>query len=82
MSREDPLSPGILDMFFRKYRIMCLFSKREFLYLKIAQIFNWFILVILIEVSSSIPYLVWKGLSMSRVYPTEGEKSDISFIPQ
>jgi hypothetical protein len=23
--REDPLSPGILDMFFQKYSIMCLF---------------------------------------------------------
>jgi hypothetical protein len=23
--REDPLPPGILDMFFLKYRIMCLF---------------------------------------------------------
>jgi hypothetical protein len=25
MLREDPLSTGILDMFFRKYRILCLF---------------------------------------------------------
>jgi hypothetical protein len=38
--REDPLSPGILDMFFRKYHIMCLFPKREFICLKFAQIFN------------------------------------------
>jgi hypothetical protein len=36
------LSPGILDMFFQKYRIMCLFPKREFIYLKIAQFFNSF----------------------------------------
>jgi hypothetical protein len=39
--REDPLSTGILDMFFfRKYRIMCLFPKREFISLKFAQIIN------------------------------------------
>jgi hypothetical protein len=38
--REDPLSPGILDMFFRKYSIMCLFSKREFICLENALIFN------------------------------------------
>jgi hypothetical protein len=41
--REDPLSAGILDMFFRKYPIMCLFPpKREFICLKFAQIFNSF----------------------------------------
>jgi hypothetical protein len=38
--REDPLSPDILDMLFQKYRIMCLFPKREFICLKFAQIFN------------------------------------------
>jgi hypothetical protein len=38
--REDPLSPGILDMFFFEisYHVSLLVS--EFIYLKIAQIFN------------------------------------------
>jgi hypothetical protein len=40
MLREDPLSPGMLDMFFRKIQSCVFFSKREFIYLKIAQIFN------------------------------------------
>jgi hypothetical protein len=39
--REDPLSPGILDMFFRKYPIIRLLAKREFICIKIAQIYNW-----------------------------------------
>jgi hypothetical protein len=51
------LSPGILDIFFRKYRIMCLFPKREFIYLKIAQIFNSTTHHILFVGGSSIPYL-------------------------
>jgi hypothetical protein len=42
MLREDPLSPGILDMFFRKYSIIRLFPKREFICLNFAQIFNSF----------------------------------------
>jgi hypothetical protein len=38
--REDPLSPGILDMFFQKYPIMCLFFQERVYILKIPQIFN------------------------------------------
>jgi hypothetical protein len=60
MLREDPLSPGMLDMFFRKYSIMCLFPKREFLKLKFAQIINSTTQTMRIEVGSSIPYLVWR----------------------
>jgi hypothetical protein len=40
--KEDPLSTGMLDVFFRKYRIMCIFYKESFIYLKFAVIFNSF----------------------------------------
>jgi hypothetical protein len=40
MLREDPLSPGILDMFFRKYLYHVSLLVSEFIYFKIAQIFN------------------------------------------
>jgi hypothetical protein len=34
--REDPLSTGILDVFFRKIRSCVSFTKREFMYSKFA----------------------------------------------
>jgi hypothetical protein len=40
MLREDPLSPGILYMFFRKYLYHVSLLVSEFIYLKIAQFFN------------------------------------------
>jgi hypothetical protein len=42
--REDPLSTGILDStcFFENIVSCVSFSKREFIYLRIAQIFNSF----------------------------------------
>jgi hypothetical protein len=53
---EDPLSSGIMDMFFQKYRIMCLFpNKREFISLKFAQIINSTTHQILSVGGSSIP---------------------------
>jgi hypothetical protein len=46
--REDPLSTGMLDVFFENTKIIRVFTKREFMYLKIAkfstastQFFNW-----------------------------------------
>jgi hypothetical protein len=56
--RENALSTGIFDMFFLKYLIIRFLAKREFICLKIAQIFNWINMMILTEVRSSIPYLV------------------------
>jgi hypothetical protein len=38
--REDPLSPGILDMFFQKYPYHVSILVSEFMCLKFAQIFN------------------------------------------
>jgi hypothetical protein len=38
--REDPLSTGMLDVFFRKIKIIRAFTKREFMYSKIAVIFS------------------------------------------
>jgi hypothetical protein len=40
--REDPLSPGILDMFFQKYPYHVSILVSEFTYLEIAQFFNSF----------------------------------------
>jgi hypothetical protein len=40
--REDPLSPGILDMFFSKISDHSSLKLREFIYLKNFQIFNSF----------------------------------------
>jgi hypothetical protein len=42
MLREDPLSPGILDMFFRKYLYHVSLLLSEFIYLTFHQIFNNF----------------------------------------
>jgi hypothetical protein len=55
--REDPLSPGMLDVFFQKIRSCVFFTKREFLYLKIAVIFTSFCLYLSVEVCSLIPSL-------------------------
>jgi hypothetical protein len=38
--REDPLSPGILDMFFLKISDHLSLLVSEFIYLKMSQIFN------------------------------------------
>ena len=40
--REDPLSTGILDVFFRKIRSCVSFTKREFMYSKFAHFYNSF----------------------------------------
>jgi uncharacterized membrane protein len=40
--REDPLSTGILDVFFQKIRSCVSFTKREFMYTKIAVSYNSF----------------------------------------
>jgi hypothetical protein len=40
--REDPLSAGILDMFFLKISNHSSLKLREFIYLKIGRIFNSF----------------------------------------
>ena len=53
--REDPLLTGILDVFLQKIRSCVSFTKREFIYSKIAVIFNSFDSNISVEVCSSIP---------------------------
>jgi hypothetical protein len=40
--REDPLSPGMLDVFLQNIVSCVSFTKREFMYSKIAVIFNSF----------------------------------------
>jgi hypothetical protein len=40
--REDPLPTGMLDVFFQKIRSCFSFTKREFMYSKIAVIYNSF----------------------------------------
>jgi hypothetical protein len=55
--REDPLSTGILDVFFQNIGSCVSFTKREFIYLKIAQIFSSFYSILSVEVCSSIPSL-------------------------
>jgi hypothetical protein len=40
--REDPLSPGMLDMFFVWNIVSCVSSRKRVYILKIAQIFNSF----------------------------------------
>jgi hypothetical protein len=57
--REDPLSMGILDVFFLKISDHSSLKLREFIYLKIAQIFISTTRTIRIEVGSSIPYIAW-----------------------
>jgi hypothetical protein len=48
---------GILDVFFWKIKIIRAFTKREFMYSKIAQIFNSFYSILSVEVCSLIPSL-------------------------
>jgi hypothetical protein len=55
--KEDPLSTGMLDVFFRKYRIMCLFYKESFIYLKFAVVSTASTQIILAVGCSSIPSL-------------------------
>jgi hypothetical protein len=55
--REDPLSMSILDMFFRKYPIIRLLAKREFIYLKLPKFSTASTRMIHIEAGSLIPYL-------------------------
>jgi hypothetical protein len=55
--KEDPLSTGMLDVFFSKILYHVSFTKREFIYSKIGLIFNSFDSILSVEVCSSIPSL-------------------------
>jgi hypothetical protein len=48
---------GILDVFFKNIRIMCLFPKREFICLKLPKLSTASTRMIRIEAGSSSPYL-------------------------
>jgi hypothetical protein len=53
--REDPLSTGILDVFFLKISHHVSLLLRELSILKICQIFNSFYSILSVEICSSIP---------------------------
>jgi hypothetical protein len=57
MLREDPLSPGMLDMFFRKYLYHVSLLVSEFICLKSPKFSTASTEMIRIEVGSSIPYI-------------------------
>jgi hypothetical protein len=56
--REDPLSPGILDMFFLKIYDYSSLCKNEVIYLKLLKFSTDSTRMIRVKAGSSIPYLV------------------------